>query len=102
MRSDAGTKSGETSFVVLATKSRMDCFAGPSFHEGSGSWALTVVMPAMARARRALQVRIIFIGMYRPNGFVDIFESLSVHFGSHSLNWSTAPLRAPPADEWST
>ena len=39
MRSAAGTNSGEPSFVTFATKSTMDCFVLPSFHEGSGSAA---------------------------------------------------------------
>ena len=51
MRSGTGTKSRPPSSVVRATKSRIDCFAGPSFQDGSGStWAKagTHVAPAMA------------------------------------------------------
>lgn len=36
MRSAGGTKSGEPSRVTAATKSSIDCFVAPSFHEGSG------------------------------------------------------------------
>jgi hypothetical protein len=32
-----GTKSSEPSRVTAVTKSRIDCFALPSFHDGSGS-----------------------------------------------------------------
>ena len=39
MRSGTGTKSGEPSFVTLATKSPIAFFVGPSFHDGSGSLA---------------------------------------------------------------
>ena len=39
MRSAGGTKSGEPSLVTFATNSMMAFFAGPSFHEGSGSAA---------------------------------------------------------------
>jgi hypothetical protein len=35
MRSAGGTKSGEPSPVTAATKSSIDCFVAPSFHEGS-------------------------------------------------------------------
>src|SRR5271154_2820540 len=37
MRSSGGTKSLLDWSVVACTKSRIACFAGPSFHEGSGS-----------------------------------------------------------------
>jgi len=39
MRSETGTKSGEPGVVTLSTKLMMDCFAGPSFHDGRGSAA---------------------------------------------------------------
>ena len=37
MRSAGGTKSGEPFFVTFATNSTILAFAGPSFHDGSGS-----------------------------------------------------------------
>jgi hypothetical protein len=40
MRSGTGTKSGEPGLMTFSTKAMMDCFAGPSFHDGSGSAAL--------------------------------------------------------------
>src|SRR5678810_790633 len=45
MRSAGGTKSGAPSLVTVTTKATMDCLAGPSFQEGSGSWARTAVAP---------------------------------------------------------
>src|SRR5664279_3287558 len=39
MRSSGGTNFGLALSVVVLTKSRMACFAGPSFHEGNGSAA---------------------------------------------------------------
>src|SRR4029079_11673832 len=36
IRSGGGTKSGEPSFVTFSTKSIIDFFAAPSFHEGRG------------------------------------------------------------------
>ena len=36
MRSSGGTKLGLARSVVACTKSRIACFAGPSFHEASG------------------------------------------------------------------
>ena len=39
MRSSGGTNFGLPCSVVARTKSTMACLAGPSFHEGSGSWA---------------------------------------------------------------
>jgi hypothetical protein len=43
MRSGTGTKSGEPSFVTLATKSRIAFLVLPSLHEGSGSVLLAWV-----------------------------------------------------------
>jgi len=37
MRSEGDTKFGEPSRVTAATKFRIDCFAAPSFHEGSAA-----------------------------------------------------------------
>ena len=37
MRSAGGTNSGEPDVVTFATKSMMDFFVLPSFHEGNGS-----------------------------------------------------------------
>ena len=34
MRSETGTKSGESGVVTLSTNLMMDCFVGPSFHDG--------------------------------------------------------------------
>ena len=39
MRSSGATKFAPPVSVVALTKSTMAFFAGPSFHEGSGSWA---------------------------------------------------------------
>ena len=39
MRSSGGTNFGLALSVVVFTKSRIACFAGPSFHEGKGSAA---------------------------------------------------------------
>ena len=39
IRSGGGTKSGPPSRVTRATKSTIDFFAAPSFHDGSGSAA---------------------------------------------------------------
>src|SRR5271165_3706433 len=40
MRSSGGTNFGLPLSVVVFTNSRIACFAGPSFHEGSGSAAV--------------------------------------------------------------
>jgi hypothetical protein len=54
MRSGTGTKSGEPSLVTFSTKVTMDCLAGPSFHEGSGSTARArVVVKASAQTSAA-------------------------------------------------
>src|SRR5271165_6936549 len=42
MRSSGGTNFGLAWSVVTRTKSTMACFAGPSFHEGSGSGCITL------------------------------------------------------------
>ena len=39
IRSSGGTNLGLALSVVVLTKSRIACFAGPSFHEGNGSAA---------------------------------------------------------------
>ena len=39
IRSATGTRSGEPELVILSTKLMMDCFAGPSFHDGRESAA---------------------------------------------------------------
>jgi len=44
MRSGIGTKSGEPGLVTFSTKVMMDCFAGPSFHDGNGSAASETVV----------------------------------------------------------
>ena len=49
MRSGTGTKSGEPGLVTFSTKAMIDCFAGPSFHDGKGSEACeTTVVNAKA------------------------------------------------------
>src|SRR5260370_29576790 len=65
MRSATGTKSGEPSFVTLATKATMAFFGAVSFHEGSGSWAWVVVRPArvIASKANALQLGFIWLGL---------------------------------------
>jgi hypothetical protein len=50
MRSGTGTKSGEPGVATFVTKSMMDCFALPSFHDGSGSAARAMVVKASAQA----------------------------------------------------
>jgi hypothetical protein len=42
MRRGTGTKSGEPSRVTAVTKSTIDCFAAPSFHDGSGAVDIAV------------------------------------------------------------
>ncbi len=39
-------------FVVVRTKSTIACLAGPSFHEGNGSWAWARVWPASTTTSR--------------------------------------------------
>ena len=65
MRSSSGTNFAPPASVVTRTKSTMACFAGPSFHEGSGSLARAMVVakdsaPTSAVASR-FRVRIVFI-----------------------------------------
>src|SRR4029077_1315417 len=61
IRSGGGTKSGEPSFVTFSTKETMACLAGPSFHEGSGSWAYVVVTLERAIASRTKVMRVVFM-----------------------------------------
>src|SRR5262249_53230836 len=64
MRSGGGTKVGAPSRVTDSTKRRIDCFARPSFHEGSGSAArapieartMNETNPGWTKARAALQL----------------------------------------------
>jgi len=64
MRSAGRTKSGEPSLVTFATKSTMDCFALPSFHDGSASAVCAmVVVKASAQtitAARRFGMRVVF------------------------------------------
>jgi hypothetical protein len=46
MRSGTATKSGDPGFVTRETKPTSACFAAPSFHEGSGSWAIGALAEA--------------------------------------------------------
>ena len=57
MRSGTGTKSGEPGFVTFATKAMMDCFAGPSFHEGKGSAACEAAVVKASAAMSAAAIR---------------------------------------------
>src|SRR5437870_13004917 len=61
MRSSGATKFAPPVSVVALTKSTMACFAGPSFHEGSGSWAWVLVKPARVIASRAMVMRVVFM-----------------------------------------
>src|SRR5262245_22076199 len=45
IRSDAGTNLGLAWAVVSFTKVTMACFAGPSFHDGSGSMSAYACVP---------------------------------------------------------
>src|SRR5439155_11837224 len=60
MRSSGGTKSGEPSFVTLATNSTMDCLAAPSFHEDNGSPASAIVV-VKARAQTSAAAMRFFV-----------------------------------------
>jgi len=51
MRSAGGTKLGEPAMVTSATKAVMECFALPSFHDGSGSRVWAVAKPPKTRAK---------------------------------------------------
>src|SRR5689334_13093628 len=52
MRASAGTKPGLAASVVACTNSRIACFAGPSFQDGSGSGsAHAATAPDSTRAR---------------------------------------------------
>jgi hypothetical protein len=53
MRSAGGTNSGELSLVTFDTKVTMDCFALPSFHDGSGSADCATVVVTAAAQRSA-------------------------------------------------
>jgi len=57
MRSAGWTKSGEPAFVTFWTKVAMACFAGPSFHEGSGSPARAAAVMKTAAEMSATVVR---------------------------------------------
>src|SRR5271165_5622011 len=61
MRSSGGTNFAPPVSVVVPTKSTMACLAGPSFHDGSGSWAWARVWPARAIASRVNVRRIDFM-----------------------------------------
>src|SRR5216684_3205147 len=52
MRSGTGTKSGEPGLVTFSTKAMMDCFAGPSFHDGKGSSTGMIDLPPAILRRR--------------------------------------------------
>ena len=47
--------------VVVRTKSTIACLAGPSFHEGSGSWAFALVELAATSTNMARAEKITFI-----------------------------------------
>src|SRR5438046_7923779 len=94
MRSSGGTKSGEPSFVTLATNSVMDFFAGPSFHEANGSaaCALVAMETAMQTSATVMRfcVRLVFIALtFLFIGFPKFSEdrSLTLYF-SRARNWS--------------
>src|SRR6266436_2866694 len=52
MRSGTGTKCGEPGLVTFSTKAMMDCFAGPSFHDGKGSSTGMIDLPPAILRRR--------------------------------------------------
>src|SRR5271165_4189378 len=57
MRSSGGTNFGLLLSVVVLTKSRIACFAGPSFHDGNGSTAAVAAgWPAVGAAGVGLLV----------------------------------------------
>src|SRR4029453_1809422 len=57
MRSSGGTKSGEPSFVTLATNSTMDCLTAPSLQEGNGSAACALVVMKTTMQANAIVTR---------------------------------------------
>ena len=57
MRSETGTKSGEPGLVTFSTKAMMDCFAGPSFHDGKGSAACEVTVVNAKAQMNAATIR---------------------------------------------
>src|SRR5438045_9507501 len=83
MRSSGGTKFGPPVSVVALTKSTMACFAGPSFHEGSGSWAWVLVKPARVIASRAKVLRMIFMGLVADTTFSRCCHAVSAAFGGY-------------------
>ena len=56
MRSSGGTNFGLARSVVARTKSTIACFAGPSFHDGSGPPGVAVCAGADAGRERYGQV----------------------------------------------
>src|SRR5205823_5269460 len=101
MRSSGGTKSGEPSFVTLATNSVMDFFAGPSFHEANGSAACALVAMETTMQTSATVmwfcVRLVFIALTFL--FIDFanflkFDSLTLHFHRVRKRSFTLPAQA--------
>jgi hypothetical protein len=69
MRSDAGAKSGEPSFVTFSTKAMIASLGAVSFHNGNGSgaWAATEET-ASARALNSERVRAFTVWPFLSNG----------------------------------
>src|SRR5271165_2351008 len=61
MRSSGATYLGSDLSVTSLTNAKMACLAGPSFHDGSGSWAWARVWLARATASRVNMMRIDFM-----------------------------------------
>src|SRR4029453_1786082 len=83
MRSSGATKFAPPVSVVALTKSTMACLVGPSFHDGSGSWAWVVVRLARAIASRA---KVLWIGFMVSLGLLAWFCCLLLLSG-FSIAW---------------
>src|SRR5262245_11217634 len=61
MRSSGGTRLGLPWVVVVSTNSMMLFLASPSFHDGSGSWASTILAAqASATVAKPTKVNLLF------------------------------------------